>query len=314
VAGKNVPKTVSAQTKFPAPVSVSDISIKKGKGATFTDGFRPKPKRKTEEKIFPKTYIAPTKKYILIEEPDKRFRIIKTAARGKVTLLPGKLDLRDVDNRVRINNTSSWPYSVHGHIIITFPDNNQYIGSGTMVNKHHVITAGHVVYSKSNGGWATSIQFNAAQNDSTLPFGTAFATRMFSFKGWTQNENRDYDTGLLILDQDLGNQTGWMGLAYLSDENLLNHQITVAGYPGDKGGQQLWAATAPIVSVASRRIGYDAFTKGGDSGAGVYIKWKDTNEEKVCADHIMGANGIPNTGSRISKDKFGLIVNEWFPQ
>ncbi len=263
----------------------------------------------------PSTYIDPSRRYILVEEPDKRFRIVGTDSTGKVTLLSEAEEVTaGVDNRVRITSTSVWPNSVHGHVIITYPDKQQYIGSGTMVNKHHVITAGHVVYSKANGGWATSIQFNAAQNDGTLPFGSAFAIQLFSFKGWTDSQNRDYDTGMLILDRDLGNRTGWMGLINTSDGNLSNHSITVSGYPGDKGGQQLWAATAPIVRVTDHQISYNAFTKGGDSGAGVYGIWAGVSQEHVCADHVAGPNGIPNTGSRLAKDKFDRIVNEWFPR
>jgi len=263
--------------------------------------------------LVPETYIDPNSKYELLEEPDKRFRIVRLSHEAKITLLPPSVRPQGgSDNRVRILNTTAWPNRVHGHVIITYPDHKQYIGSGTMVNKHHVLTAGHVVFSQSNGGWATTVQFNAAQNDATLPFGSAFATYLFSFKGWTDSQLRDYDTGMLILDRDLGNQTGWMGLITTADSNLSNHQITVSGYPGDKGGQELWAATAPIVSVASHQISYNAYTIGGDSGAGVYGTWSGVNLEHVCADHVAGPNGIPNTGSRLAQDKFDQIVNVWF--
>lgn len=261
----------------------------------------------------PATYIDPRLKYVLVEEPDKRFRIVRTSAVGEVVTLSEVIALDASDNRVRITNTAVWPNSVHGHIITTFPDNKQYIGSGTMVNRHHVLTAGHMVYSQTNGGWATSVQFNAAQDDSTLPFGSAFATFMFSFKDWTDSQNRDYDTAMLILNRDLGDQTGWLGLFSAVDSDLSNHIITVAGYPGDKGGQQMWAATAPIVSVFDYQIGYNAYTKGGDSGAGVYGTWPGFDLH-VCADHVAGPNGIPNTGSRLARNKFDRIVNEWFPK
>ncbi len=306
--------SVSAQTLYPGPLGHAEVKVKRGKGKSVsTGGYRPRRARAAAPALVPATYIDPGNKYILVEEPDGRFRIVGTSKVGKVRLRSKGKALDASDNRVRITNTTAWPNSVHGHAIITFPDTKQYIGSGTMVNKHHALTAGHVVFSKANGGWATSVQFNAAQNDATLPFGSAFATRLVSFKGWTDSQLRDYDTGMLILDRDLGDRTGWMGLITTSDGNLMSHQITVAGYPGDKGGQQLWAATAPIVSVAERQISYDAYTKGGDSGAGVYGIWAGIDLEHVCADHVAGPNGIPNTGSRLSRDKFDRIVTEWFP-
>jgi V8-like Glu-specific endopeptidase len=290
------------------------VTLKRGKARSVsTGGYRPKRAGIGVAESFPDTYIDPARKYILVEERDKRFRLIGTARVGKVKLRSRLRAQLGADNRVRITRTRVWPYSVQGHVIITYPDKKQYIGSGTMVNRHHVLTAGHVVFSKANGGWATSVQFNAAQNDGTLPFGSAFATRLVSFKGWTDSQLRDYDTGMLILDRNLGDQTGWMGLITTSDGNLNGHEITVAGYPGDKGGQQLWAATAPIVSVSGHQIGYNAYTKGGDSGAGVYGLWSGINLEHVCADHVAGPNGIPNTGSRLARDKFDRIVNEWFP-
>jgi len=308
---------VSAQTLYPGPLSQAAVKLKTVRDdLTSTGAYRPKQVEAAALEALPATYVDPAKKYVLVEEPDKRFRIVRTAAVGKVRLLSRAKDeaMAPTDNRVRITNTTAWPYRVHGHVIITYPDQKQYIGSGTMVNRHHVLTAGHVVFSKANGGWATSVQFNAAQNDGTLPFGSAFATLLISFKGWTVSQLRDYDTGMLILDRDLGNRTGWMGLITTSDGNLSNHQITVAGYPGDKGGQQLWAATAPIVSVSGHQISYNAYTKGGDSGAGVYGLWQGINLEHVCADHVAGPNGVPNTGSRLARDKFDRIVNEWFPR
>jgi V8-like Glu-specific endopeptidase len=309
---------VFARTEQPEAVIAlgpTELRLKVERGGAATTGARrPRPRTRALAAVrgpLPRSYMAPAGKYLLREEPDKRFRILGTAPAGSVKALR-RTQMRDAsDNRVRITSTTVWPYSVHGHCIITYPDQKQYIGSGTMVNKHHVLTAGHVVYSKDNGGWATSVQFNAAQNDSTLPYGSAFATYLFSFKGWTESHLRDYDMGMLILDRDLGNSTGWLGLIATSDGNLSNHQITVAGYPGDKGGQQLWAATAPIVSVADNQVSYDAYTRGGDSGAGVYSIWDGISMEHVCADHVAGPNGIPNTGCRLAQDKFNRIVNEW---
>jgi V8-like Glu-specific endopeptidase len=312
--------TVSANTSYrnayPANLERAIVERQSGAGGSAGTGSRhPTQAARAEatEGPLPENYIPPTAKYVLVEEPDKRFRLVETGPEAKITPLRAAAGIAAADNRVRITNTSVWPNAVHGHCIMTYPDNKVYIGSGTMVNKHHVITAGHVVFSKANGGWAKSIQFNAAQNDATLPFGSAFATRLFSFTGWTDSQNRDYDTGMLILNQDLGNRTGWMGLITTADGNLSNHTITVSGYPGDKGGQQLWAATAPIVSVASHQIGYNAYTIGGDSGAGVYGIWQGVNMEHVCADHVAGPNGIPNTGSRLAQDKYDKIVSEWFP-
>jgi V8-like Glu-specific endopeptidase len=260
----------------------------------------------------PSNYVDPALKYVLEEESDplRRFRLVRTAKAPKVKLL-SRIKVKALeDNRVRITDTIAWPHRVHGHLIITYPDGTQFPGSGTMVNRHHVLTAGHVVHMASRGGWATSIQFNAAQDESILPFGAAFATRLISFRGWTEEQLAEYDTGMLILDRDLGNLTGWMGLILTGDDDL-SRDVTVTGYPGDKGGQQMWSATGAIRDVNSHTITYDAYTKGGQSGAGVYGIWPGLAQEHACANHRAGRNGIPNLGSRLARDKFDRIVSEW---
>ena len=251
---------VSSQTNFRggaghAPLGHADTALQSGSAAWWLPAPIGRPRRGRGAAPvagpLPDSYVHPAEKYILVQEPDKRFRLVGLAPEAKVTLLEHRELQAGADNRVRITNTTTWPHSVHGHCIITYPDTRQYIGSGTMVNRHHVITAGHVVYSKANGGWATSIQFNAAQNDGTLPYGSAFATFLFSFKGWTDSQNRDYDTGMLILNRDLGNQTGWMGLITTSDGNLSNHQVTVEGYPGERAasnfGRQQGRSSASLI-------------------------------------------------------------------
>ncbi len=248
------------------------------------------------------------KEYILERQPDGRYRIIGTSPEGKVTLLPEKEV--EVDNRVRVTNTTNWPWRVQGHLIMTYPDGQQYIGSGTMVNKHHVLTAGHNVYSEANGGWATSIEFHAAQNDNTLPYGSVLVTRLLSFRGWTEDQDDDWDMGMLILESELGDHTGWMGVISTTDENLDDHEITVAGYPGDKGGRQLWRSTEKIVTVNAETIQYDAYTTGGMSGAGVFGVWEGVEDEHQCASHMQGPNGTPNEGCRVSSEKYRRLV-EW---
>ncbi|MEZ4733756.1 MAG: trypsin-like peptidase domain-containing protein [Caldilineaceae bacterium] len=217
------------------------------------------------------------------------------------------------DDRVRVEKTSAWPYSVHGHMIMRFPNGQVYIGSGTMVNRHHVLTAGHCVFSQEDGGWATSIQFNAGQDENLLPFGSAMAVRLLSVRGWTEDQDSAWDMGMLILDRELGQQTGWFGLATFDSANkLLNKQVNVTGYPGDKGGEQMWTHADVIKSVTDDRFFYTIDTMGGQSGSGVWSVFAGHQGEKVAGIHTTGsASG--NGATRLSRAKFDRIVS-WFQQ
>lgn len=217
------------------------------------------------------------------------------------------------DDRVRVNNPRAWPFSVHGHMVMRFPNGKTFIGSGTLVNKHHVLTAGHCVYSKADGGWATSVVFNAAQNDNQLPFGSASAVRLLSVTGWTQNGDRAHDMGMLILNSDLGARAGWFGVITLGNSSsLLRKRVNVTGYPGDKGGQQMWTHADAIKSVTAENFHYDIDTMGGQSGSGVWSAFAGHQGEKVAGIHTTGASS-GNGATRISRPKFDRIVN-WFQQ
>ena len=57
------------------------------------------------------------------------------------------------DNRTRVTNTTTFPNSAIGQMIITFPNNKQYVGTAWMEGNKVAVTAGHTVYSKADGGW-----------------------------------------------------------------------------------------------------------------------------------------------------------------
>ena len=116
------------------------------------------------------------------------------------------------DDRVQVTTPTAWPYAVTGHLQMIFPNGRRYIGSGTMVGRHHVLTAGHCVYSRADGGWAKQISFEAARNGNVRPFGTQSAIRLLSVEGWTSAEATEFDMGMLILDGDVGDRTGYMGV------------------------------------------------------------------------------------------------------
>jgi glutamyl endopeptidase len=214
------------------------------------------------------------------------------------------------DDRVRVGNPTARPWRVHGHLIIRFPNGRTYIGSGTMVNRHHVLTAGHCMYSRADGGWATSVQFNPAQNDGNLPFGSAFAQRLISVTNWTERSELDWDFGMLILDQQMGDRTGYFGvITFGADDSLNRHRVNVSGYPGDKGGRQMWTHADVIKAVGRERFLYDVDTMGGQSGSGVWSTWQGHVGEKVAGIHTTGSLS-GNGATRISRVKFDRIV-EW---
>ena len=231
----------------------------------------------------------------LAEESDGRYAITQSEV------------IIGTDDRKRITNTNSWPWRVHGHMIMTFPNGKRYIGSGTLINRHHVLTAGHCIHSKQDGGWARSVVFIPGQNDNSKPYGAIWATRLVSAIGWTSNANRNYDYGMLVLSSDVGKRTGWFGIITTSDKKLLRKRVNLSGYPGDKGGRQQWWHADVIKQVGSRRVIYDIDTMGGQSGSGVWAKFSGFKGEKVAAIHTTGSSS-GNGATRINRPVFDNYV------
>jgi V8-like Glu-specific endopeptidase len=213
------------------------------------------------------------------------------------------------DDRQRVTNTDSWPYCVHGQIVRQFPNGRMSTVSGTMVNRHHVLTAGHCVYSHADGGWATWAQFNPGRNGDALPFGQAWATDLFSVKGWTEQGMPEWDFGMLILDRDMGSFTGWFGVISLASDDDLNHRrVNITGYPLDKGGAEMWTHGDAIHGVTEQLFYYDIDTYGGQSGAGAWSVFEGYEDygELVAGVHIRGEEP-ENSATRISRPKFERI-------
>jgi len=76
------------------------------------------------------------------------------------------------DDRIRITPTTSYPWSTIVKLRINWGGSN-YIGSGAIIDKNHVLTAGHCVYQNSLGGWADSIKVSPAVDNGNEPYGYA---------------------------------------------------------------------------------------------------------------------------------------------
>ena len=217
-------------------------------------------------------------------------------------LLPQARELQEVvigvDNRIRVLNTTVYPWSAICALKITAQDNSRWIGTGWLISPRTVITAGHCVYMHEHGGWPRSIEVIPGLNDAARPFGSGISVTFRSVLGWTKNKDRNYDYGAMILPQNFrpGVRTGVFGFAVKDDAYLRNSVLNLSGYPGDKGGNQQWFMAQRPKTVAARVIAYDIDTFGGQSGAPVWIKVG--NSRFAVGIHTNGAS-TGNSATRI---------------
>jgi V8-like Glu-specific endopeptidase len=204
------------------------------------------------------------------------------------------------DNRVRISPTTSYPWRAMTKLRMTFPNGSQTTCSGAMVSSKYTLTAGHCVHSASRGGWAVSVEVIPGLDGTYKPYGSAYATRLRSYIGWTQNQDSNYDFALITLDRHIGNSTGWFGYASYSTVNGLTANL--GGYPGDRdAGQRLYYHYGTINSSNTNRVYYTIDTFNGQSGSGVYRI--NNGSRYIFAVHTSGYTTY-NGGTRITTGRF----------
>jgi glutamyl endopeptidase len=214
------------------------------------------------------------------------------------------------DDRRQITATDTYPWRVHASLLITAADGSNWIGTGWFVSPWVLVTAGHCVYIKHSGvpgrdGWVTRMRVIPGRNGTGRPFGEAVAKTFHSVRGWTEQGDEEYDYGAIVLDEPLGESTGWLGFGRYTDSELLRVVGNISGYPGDKPPGTQWYAARRIDSVSPRKVRYDIDTAGGQSGAAVY-RIRDGRRFAVAV-HAYGGATV-NSGTRINGPVFDNLV------
>jgi V8-like Glu-specific endopeptidase len=215
------------------------------------------------------------------------------------------------DNRVKITNTSVYPWRVHASLLITAADGSGWIGTGWFIGPHTLMTAGHVVYIKNSGvpgrdGWVRSIDVMPGRNGASLPYGKVTSKNFRTVTGWANSGDENFDYGAIIIPTNLGNTTGWFGFGVFTDADLTSSVGNISGYPGDKPAGTQWYDAHRIASVNTRKVYYDIDTFGGQSGSGVYRIM--SGGRYGVAIHAYGG-ATTNSGTRIVTPVFNNMVN-----
>jgi V8-like Glu-specific endopeptidase len=224
---------------------------------------------------------------------------------------------------------AGFPYTAIVELQATFPDHKSYVGTGVMVDSFHVLTAGHMIYSYADGGFANSVLAIPDLYGNSEPFGTASATYERTFTVFV-NYNRthpgqtapgDDDIGMLTLNRTIGNATGWMSYGY--DNNNADFArgtiYNTAGYPAAGGydGRHMEFSSGAIAGLSPDGSALDYYqssitTYGGQSGSPVWRYTPATNSRVVYGIHVGGsgaANSL-NFATRITQPIFNAL-QQW---
>lgn len=233
----------------------------------------------------------------------------------RAALLVAQAALRDnvlevvigTDERVRITNLNGFPWRAICSLKITARDGSPWIGTGWLIGRRTLITAGHCVYIHSRGGWASKIEVIPGRNGSEQPFGSCVSSSFRSVAGWTERQQRANDYAAIILPENcpFGDRLGFFGVANLDDAALNQMRVNLSGYPGDKPSGTQWFHSLQIKAVNSTSFSYDIDTAGGQSGAPV---WRLQNGVRHAVGIHTNGSLTGNSATRINKTVFDNLM------
>jgi V8-like Glu-specific endopeptidase len=238
------------------------------------------------------------------------------------------LERREVLSLTAIAPNAGYPYSAIVELQATFPDHKTYVGTGALVDSFHVLTAGHVLYSYADGGFASQILAIPDVYGNSQPYGVAHMTYERTYQTFInysrahpgQTGPGDLDIGLITLDRTIGNTTGWLGFGY--DNNNADFAAgtiyNTAGYPAAGGydGRHLEFSAGRIAGLSGDGSDLEYYqsqitTFGGQSGSPVWRYTPANNSSVIYAVHIAGsgaANSL-NLATRITNSIFNDLQN-----
>jgi len=191
-------------------------------------------------------------------------------------------------------------------------------GTGWFAGPRTVVTAGHNIFDRARfGGWADRITVAPGLNESDAPFSSFESQELRTIQRWIDGEDPDFDCGAIVLDEPIGERTGWFFTAALPDQDLQDAGANLSGYPvrSASGSQQLFHAKR-ILRTTPGRLFYAMDAEEGHSGSPIWIYQNDPTNPIVVGIHAAGVTATPpalgilaNSGVRISLATVAAIAD-----
>ena len=229
------------------------------------------------------------------------------------------------------SQTESFPNRTTVKLFQSYRDQNgvlrNYVCSGTLIDPSHVLTAGHCIYSHDDADngwvfndWAETVTVVPAFRNGNQPFGSASATQLHSFTGWTQDESFNGDIGLIDLDRPIGALTGWLGYGWSNSCGFYDDtHFTSPGYPAESpfNGQLMYSWNGNFDSCdtilgiwVGNEVGFDRRSYGGQSGSGA---WYSPGSGRFVRAVLSNGNSSHTDYIRMNENFFDSVGN-WIAQ
>jgi V8-like Glu-specific endopeptidase len=213
------------------------------------------------------------------------------------------------DDRQPVGDTTQFPWSSIGLLEATWRKPDRIIVStatGTLIGNRIVLTGGHCVYDPEDG-WADEVLFIPGRNGPHEPFGRAYSTRSISQRAWVEHGDNRYDLAMIVLDQPLGAQAGYMPIAVESEAFFTNRNLNTAGYPGEiMPGDVQFHAFGVALGAGDGLIRHVLDSEPGQSGSALWY-YEPQSQERRLVGVLTGTREITVAGQLI--DAYNVAVH-----
>jgi len=231
-----------------------------------------------------------------------------------------------VDNRVRNTATTTFPSNTGCYTLVRY-GSSYFRGTSFLVAPYTALTAAHLVYDKSLGGFANEALVYAGQSQTaqgatpSQPYGERQSTLLRTNSRFIDTSTGGttiatslipYDFGAIQLGSAIAGISTYMPIQ-IDATMVVDEAITLFGYPvaalSESSSLAQWVSAGSVIGLTNNVLEHSADTTPGNSGSPIYRFVGPGGERRIVA-IVSAGNSTSNKGCYL-RSEIEALVQSW---